>query len=72
MKESPEKRAYTLTEQGTDRYASLEMAQAAALPVVARALAIAIRKQVQEEKYSAIIDLPTKDENMGDGSSKVK
>jgi hypothetical protein len=37
------KSTYTFTEQGTDKYAHLQMAQAAALQVVAQALAAAIR-----------------------------
>lgn len=49
---------YKLQEQGTERYVDLEMAQAAALPVVAQALAIAIRAQVRIGKFSAIIDAP--------------
>jgi hypothetical protein len=40
---SSKKSTYTFTEQGTDKYADLQMAQAAALQVVAQALAAAIR-----------------------------
>ena len=40
---SPKKPTYTFTEQGTAKYADLQMAQAAALQVVAQALAAAIR-----------------------------
>jgi len=40
---SSKRSPYTFTEQGTDIYADLQMAQAAALQVVAQALAAAIR-----------------------------
>jgi hypothetical protein len=38
---------YTLIEQGTNRYASLEMAQAAALPYVVQAIVEAIREGLE-------------------------
>jgi hypothetical protein len=40
---SPNDHDYILTEQGTDKYADLNMAQAVALPAVAQALVTAIR-----------------------------
>ena len=40
---SSKKPMYTFAEQGTDKYTDLQMAQAAALQVVAQALAAAIR-----------------------------
>lgn len=43
VRRSSKKSAYAFTEQGTDKYADLQMAQAAALQVVAQALAAAIR-----------------------------
>jgi hypothetical protein len=39
--------AYPLTEQGTDKYADLQMAQAAALPFVAQALVEAILNGIE-------------------------
>lgn len=39
---SPDDHDYSLTEQGTDKYADLNMVQAVALPAVAQALVTAI------------------------------
>ena len=46
MKGSARPGSYPLVELGTDKYASLEMAQAAALPVIVEALVEAIREGI--------------------------
>ena len=46
MKGSARPRPYPLLELGTDKYASLEMAQAAALPGIVEALVEAIREGI--------------------------
>jgi len=43
---SADDRDYSLTEQGTDRYADRHMAQAVALPAVAQALVTALQGRV--------------------------
>ena len=48
LRQSPNKQFYTLEEQGTRRYADLEMAQAAALHAVAQALVRAIRSRLHD------------------------
>ena len=44
LTKTSQKQAYDLIEQGTDRYADLKMARAAALPILSQALLEAIRE----------------------------
>ena len=56
VKHSQTECSYALTEQGTDKYADLSTAQAAALPVVAQALAAAILEDLAEGRLTVVTE----------------
>ena len=51
---SPEEHVYPLTEQGTEKYASLEMAQAAALPILVQSLTKAILEGIARGRLTVL------------------
>ena len=56
---SPDDHDYILTEQGTDKYADLNMVQAVALPAVAQALVTAIRARTDNGQAEATEETTT-------------